>query len=210
MVEFFIFIREQQKVELIFNNDKRIYGTIITVLGNNITIVTEQKINLKKNEKIEINTYSDNGVYSGESHVIDFKWEYKKRTIIIEYPREIKHTQRREYLRANIKTDFELIITKDNDENNNKKEIIKGKTRDLCGKGISFIYQKSLSQFSKYNVKIKLKTREILSSCQLVYTKITFEEGQPKFINAFVLSGITFDDSKFITEECMRYHLKQE
>ena len=205
MVDFFIFIKEQQKVELIFNKDRRVYGVITSVIGDKVTIVTEQKINPNKNQYVEINSYSENGVYCGETKVLDTKWEYKKRSIIIEYPKEIKHSQRREYLRANIKAKYELTII--NEENTS---FIKGETKDICGKGISFYYEKPLSQFSKYNVKIKLKNREILSSCQLVYTRVAIVDMKPKFINAFVLTGITLDDTKFITDECMKYHLKQK
>lgn len=203
MVDFFIFIKEQQRVELIFEKDRRIYGIITSVLGNRVTIVTEQKLNLQKKQPVEINTYSENGVYSGESKVVDYKWEYKKRTIVIDYPKEIKHSQRREYLRANIKAKFELTI---NDEE--KISYINGETRDICGKGISFYYERPLSQFLKYNVKIKLKNREINSSCQLVYTKVAIVNMEPKFVNAFVLMGITVDDTKFIVDKCMEYHLK--
>ena len=203
MVDFFIFIKEQQKVEILLDNEKRIYGTIISVLGDNVTIVTEQKINLKKNEIVEINTYSENGVYTGVSRVLDFKWEYKKRSITISYPKEIKHSQRREYLRANIKTSFDLTIN-----NDNQIQKISGVTKDICGKGVSFYYEKPLSQFSKYSVTIKLKGKEIISSCQLVYTKVSIVEGKPKFINAFVLTGITIDDIKFLIDECIKFHLK--
>lgn len=203
MVDFFIFIKEQQKVELIFDGDRRIYGTIVSVIGDKVTVVTEQKLNIKKGQQVEVNTYSENGVYSGLSNVIEYLFEYKKRSIIINYPRGIKHSQRREYLRANVNSNFELTVI--NDE---QQTVIKGKTRDICGKGLSFLYEKPLSQFSKYNVKIKLKNREIVSSCQLVYTKVTIEKGKPRFINAFVLTGITIDDTKFIVEECMEYHLK--
>ena len=205
MVDFFIFIKEQQKVELIFNKDRRIYGIITSVVGDRVTIVTEQKVNPNKNQTVEINTYSENGVYSGIAKVIDSKWEYKKRSIIVEYPKEIKHSQRREYLRANIKTPFELTII-----NGEETSVINGDAKDICGKGISFYYDRPLSQFSKYNVKIKLKNREILSSCQLVYTKVAIVDMRPKFINAFVLTGITVDDTKFIVDECMNYHLKQK
>ena len=205
MIDFFIFIKEQQRLELVFDDEKRVYGVITSVIGNNVKIVTEQKVNLKKNEPVEVNTYSDNGVYSGISKVIDFKWEYKKRTITITYPIEIKHSQRREYLRADMPAFYELTIKNDD----KTEQIISGKTRDICGKGISFFLEKPLSQFSKYSVKIKLKNREILSNCQLVYTKITIVEGKPKFINAFVLTSITVEDIKFIVDECMDYHLSK-
>ena len=208
MVDFFIFLKEQQKVELILDSDRRIYGVVTSVIGDRVSISTEQKIILKENMPIEVNTYSDNGVYSGQSMVIDYKWEYKKRVIIIEYPKEIKHSQRREYLRANIETDFELFITSGEDENKKESKII-GKTRDICGKGISFYYTKPLSQFSQYSVKIILKGREIFSKCRLVYTKVSIVKGKPLFINAFVLTGITLDDSKFITDECMSFQLKK-
>ena len=204
MVDFFIFIKEQQRVEIILDNEKRIYGIIMSVIGDKVTIVTEQKINLAKNTPLEINTYSENGVYSGISKVLDFRWEYKKRTIVAMYPIEIKHSQRREYLRANIQADFELLIT-----NEDKTQTITGTTKDICGKGLSFYLDKPLSQFSKYSVKIKLKNREIQSSCQHVYTKVAINNGKPQFINAFVMTGITMDDTKFIIDECMNYHLKK-
>ncbi len=203
MVDFFIFIKEQQRVELIFDKDRRIYGVISSVLGDKVTILTEQKPILHKNQSLEINTYSENGVYCGESKVLDYKWEYKKRIITIEYPKEIKHSQRREYLRANIKASFELSVYTDE-----KQTVINGETRDICGKGISFYYEKPLSQFSKYNVKIKLKNKEIFSTCQLVYTKVSIVDMKPMFVNAFVLTGITLDDTKFIADMCMEYHLK--
>ena len=203
MVDFFIFIKEQQKVELIFEGDRRIYGTIISVIGDIVTIVSEQKINVKIGQPVEVNTYSENGVYSGLSHIISYASDSNKRSIVINYPKEIKHSQRREYLRATINASFQLTIINDNQE-----EIINGKTRDICGKGISFFYEKPLSQFSKYNVKIKLKGKEIISSCQLVYTRFTIEKGKPQFVNAFVLTGITVDDIKFLVDECIYYHLK--
>ena len=204
MVDFFIFIKEQQKVELIFSGDRRIYGTITSVIGDRVTIVSEQKINnLKIGQPIEVNTYSENGVYSGQSQLISYSSDINKRSFIINYPKEIKHSQRREYLRANINANFELTITNDNGQ-----EIISGKTRDICGKGISFFYEKPLSQFSKYNVKIKLKGKEIISNCQLVYTRVTIEKGKPKFVNAFVLTGIITDDIKFLVDECISHHLK--
>ena len=205
MVDFFIFLKEQQRVELILDGDRRIYGVISSVIGDRVTVVTEQKINLNKNQSVEINTYSENGVYSGLSKIIDFKWEYKKRIIVIGYPKEIKHSQRREYLRANIKAKIELTVI-----NEEETSLIKAETKDICGKGISFYYDKPLSQFSKYNVKIKLKSREIVSSCQLVYTRVVIVEMKPKFINAFVLTGITVDDTKFISDACMEFHLKQK
>ena len=71
--------------------------------------------------------------------------------------------------------------------------------RQNCKKGLIFI---------KYSVTIKLKGKEIISSCQLVYTKVSIVEGKPKFINAFVLTGITIDDIKFLIDECIKFHLK--
>lgn len=138
MVEFFIFIKEHQKVELIYNEEKRVYGTITSVIGDKVTIVTEQKPVLKKNQEIEINTYSENGIYCGMCKVLDYLFEYKKRTIIISYPQIIKHTQRREYLRADINADFELEVTGDN-----SRETIKGKTKNICGKGLSFLFRQT-------------------------------------------------------------------
>ncbi|MBQ7450805.1 hypothetical protein IJS77_05245 [bacterium] len=209
MVDFFIFIKEQQKIELILDSDRRIYGVVISVIGDRVTVSTDQKVILKENQPLEVNTYSDNGVYSGQSRVLSYNWEYKKRTIVIEYPKEIKHSQRREYLRANIITDFELNVT-DGEFEDKKESVITGKTRDICGKGMSFYYSKPLSQFSNYSVKIKLKGKEIYSSCRMVYTKMAVFEGKPQFINAFVLTGITIDDSKFITDECIAFHLKKK
>lgn len=202
MVDFFIFIKEQQQVELILDDDKRIYGTIMSVIGNNVTIVTQYKQILKKNQAIEVNTYSENGVYSGISRVLDYKIEYKKRTIVISYPKEIKHSQRREYLRAELKANYELTI--DSDEG---ISVITGETRNICGKGVSFFYSKPLSKFSKYNIKIKVENKEIVSSCQLVYTKVMPFNSKPMFVNAFVLTGITIDDIKFLVDKCMEYHL---
>ena len=209
MVEFFIFIKEQQKIELILDSDRRIYGVVTSVVGDRVTISTEQKVILKVNQPLEINTYSDNGVYSGQSKVIDYSWEYKKRIIVIEYPKEIKHSQRREYLRANIITDFKLTIS-DGEEDDPVTTEINSKTRDICGKGFSFFYKRPLSQFSKYSATINLKGREILSSCRLVYTKVAVFDGKPQFINAFVMTGITLDDTKFITDECMKFQLKNK
>lgn len=203
MVDFYIFIKEQQRVELIFDKDKRVYGVIMSVIGNKVSIVTEQKLNILKDQSLEINSYSENGVYSGISKVLDYTWEYKKRVITITYPIGIKHSQRREYLRANIETPFELTI---NDEEKSQK--ISGVTKDICGKGISFYFERPLSQFSKYNVTIKLKNKIINSSCQLVYTRVVLKDGKPQFVNAFVLIGITVDDMKFIIDECMEFHLK--
>ena len=54
--------------------------------------------------------FSEDGVYSATSRIISSNYLNETTFYMLSFPSNIKHSQRREYLRADIQTDFVLSI----------------------------------------------------------------------------------------------------
>lgn len=156
----------------------------------------------KKGSNLNLNVYSQDGIYNSISKVIDVKEEDDITVYSISYPAQNKINQRREYFRANLKIPFVMTITR-----NGKNEVIEGETVNICGKGICIKTTKPFLPYDDISVVINFKVRSIQTKAEYVYTKPLIENGKPEFHHAFVLTTIAQEDIDYIVAQCFLFQL---
>ena len=120
-------------------DNKSYFCTIYYVENEKITMFFDQQTELPEKE-IEINIYSDDGIYNATSRILSSNYLNETTFYMLSFPSNIKHSQRREYLRADIVADFSLLSTL-GDEITSK---INAQTKNICAKGLAFIADKQL------------------------------------------------------------------
>ncbi|MEI7474881.1 MAG: flagellar brake domain-containing protein [bacterium] len=159
-------------------------------------------------QMINITISTSMGVFSGECKVIGREISTIS-GLWITYPLSNKHVQRREFVRVPMKKDGELIIY----TTPSKKEVITipFKTKDISGKGFSYISNDPLKNYYDIECKLKLdpfSNSFIKSRCDHVYSKATMINGEAKYINAFAFTELTNKDVETIVRECFKGQLE--
>ncbi len=156
----------------------------------------------KVGTNLTLNVYSENGIYSSISRVLEVREEDDITVYAISYPTQNKVNQRREYFRADLKIPFKMTIIR-----SNKEDIIEGETVNICGKGICIKTTKPFLPYKSIDVVINFKNREIKTGAEYVYSRTLAENGRPVFNHAFILTTIEQKDIDFIVGQCFLYQL---
>ena len=107
---------------------------------------------LHEGKEIEVVVYSDKGVFAFDSIVMDSPFS---RDFIIEYPEEKTKIQRREYVRAPIRTEF--VLTK-------AEYTVKSQTINIGGGGVRFTSDKEFKISDKWDFMLNLSKNNIIAT----------------------------------------------
>lgn len=191
------------------SNLQKIICTVKSIENNRILLNANnhknKNISAVVGDELKLHIYTDSGIYSATSKVILATKGPLNTEYVISYPAESKHSQRREYFRAEISVDFELtVIPKDKPDEPLK---IKHKAKNICGKGLSYISDKPFPDYSSIDVELFFQERNIITSASLVYSKPLLINNRPKFIHAFTFTSISKNNIDFIVKKCFLHQL---
>ena len=203
-------IKKGFKFELI---DESIVGFQGRYLGNFLefnddSIVTSiPKMNgrdytFKRGENAVLYVHTDDGVYNIECEVLDFGDDYCK----LSMPTVMKHSQRREFLRANLQLKA-ILNFRNRDYENETREI---KTMNACGRGICFDSKEDLSYAKDIAVELFLSDKIVETDAEIVYVKPVEKHDGLVFLTALTFTTISDSDINAIVRECFLYKLKND
>lgn len=164
--------------------------------------INESESNPGIGTQLNLNVFTENGIYNSISKVIDVLQENGTTLYAIAYPSQNKITQRREYFRANLNIPYKMSVKR-----TSKTDILEGKTVNICGKGICIKTTKPFLPYKSIDVVINFKNREIKTGAEYVYSRTLAENGRPVFNHAFILTTIEQKDIDFIVGQCFLYQL---
>lgn len=193
------FLKPSNKLEIILD-DKSYFCTIYYVENEKLTVFFENQTELPEKE-IEINIYSDDGIYNATSRILSSNYLNETTFYMLSFPSNIKHSQRREFLRADIVTDFSLLTIL-GDEVTAK---INAKTKNICAKGLAFVADKQLGAYTDLYVELYLDGKVIKTKAELVYSNPIRVDYTFKFLTALTFTDISKEEMNYITLQCMKF-----
>ncbi len=193
------FLQPSNKLEIIVDG-KSYFCTIYYVENDKLTVFFEKQTDLPEKE-IEINIYSEDGIYNATSRILSSNYLNETTFYMLSFPSNIKHSQRREYLRANIETDFSMKVILDGTE----VEEIHSITKNICAKGLAFISDRQMSAYTTLEVELLLDGKSIKTQAELVYSTPIRVNNTFKFMTAVTFTTISKEAMNFITLQCMKF-----
>lgn len=190
------FLKPSNKLEIKVDN-QNYFCTIYYVENEEITVFLDSVTDLPEKE-VEINIYAQDGIYNAKSAILSSNCLGEKVFYKLSFPTNIKHSQRREYLRADIKAEFCLII----EEAGEEPQKICSVTKNICAKGLAFIAEHLITSYSNIYVEIYLKDEVIKTHAELVYANPVRMDNTFKFMTAVTFTDIPKDKMDFIAKEC--------
>lgn len=198
-LERFNFLQPSNKLEIIID-EKSHYFTIYFVEDDIVTVIADENIELPE-QNIDINIYAQDGVYSAISRIVSINELNGQFFYRLSFPSNIKYSQRREYLRADIETDFILSIKFEDEE----IERIESKTKNLCAKGLCFVSNKQIKTYTSIDVLLFLDGKQIQTSGEIVYSNPVRINNTFRFLTAVTFTSISKEAMNFITLQCMKF-----
>lgn len=193
------FLKPSNKLEIILDG-KSYFCTIYYVENEKLTVFFEQQTELPEKE-IEINIYADDGIYNATSRILSSNYLNETTFYMLSFPSNIKHSQRREFLRANIETDFALTLSLDGTQ----VDKIISTTKNICAKGIAFLADRQMSAYTNMEVELYLEGKVIRTHAELVYSNPIRVDNTFKFLTAVTFTDISKEEMNFITLQCMKF-----
>lgn len=193
------FLKPSNKLEIILDG-KSYFCTIYYIENEKLTVFFDHQTELPEKE-IEINIYSEDGIYNATSRILSSNYLNETTFYMLSFPSNIKHSQRREYLRADIHTDFALTLEFDGTE----IDKIIAQTQNICAKGLAFISDKQMGAYTKLKVELYLEGKTIKTTAELVYSNPIRVNNTFKFLTALTFTDISKEEMNFITLQCMKF-----
>lgn len=216
MADIFDYIKELVKLDVEYSDEDKHYYS----LKSYIKRVEEDKIlidppthkgrnyPIKDGTTINIVISTNSGVFSGACKVIGREISTIS-GLWITFPFSNKQVQRREYLRVPLKKSGKLIIFEKADKKTSR--IIEFQTRDISGKGFSFVTDEPLTDYYDIECVIKLdENNEVKARCEHIYSKGSVVNNQNKFINALAFIELPNDSVDKIVRESFKYQLEMK
>lgn len=183
--------------------------TVKSIENNRIVLMANNHDNKNifpnVDQELQLHICTDQGIYSAKSKLLSITGGLLSTEYTISYPSHSKHSQRREYFRADISVPFKMKVHKNNDIND--FFFVDGSSRNICGKGMSFISDKPFMDASAIEVALFFDNHEIVTTAELVYAQPLRTSGAPKFVNAFTFTNIAVRNIEFIIKKCFFYQL---
>ena len=204
--------KDFKSFEVVFHGDdnelQKIYCTVKSIENDHIIL----NANNEKNKNVEANVdtplqlyiYTERGIYSSTSEILSVTPGSINTEYVITYPTNSKHSQRREFFRADIAVDFKMSILT---EDSHTPLIIKDKTKNICGCGMSYVDSNPFLAHKKIKVELFLEEKTIITSAELVYSKSFHVSGGERFIHAFMFTYIDKKDIELIIKKCFLHQL---
>lgn len=215
MADIYDQFKDFKSFEVTFYNDnnelQKIFCNVKSIENSSIIIDTDNAQNnnvfAKVGDDLKLYIYTENGIYSATSKVLlankgVFITEY-----IISYPANSKHSQRREYFRADLNVKFKMNVSMTSDSDSSSGFIIESSTRNICGKGMSYITDTPFPEYDVIVIDLFFNEKTINTLAKLVYSKQIVVGNKPKFIHAFTFTNIFPKDIDFIVKKCFLHQL---
>lgn len=189
---------------------QKIVGSIKLVENEHIIIIANIRRNKKKFAKsgneINVYIYAENGVFKAVSKIIDVFIGVASIEYVISPLEKSQHFQRREYFRERMSIEANItMITKSPQLND---YMIFTKTRNICGKGMSFVSDYVISDCDLIIVELHFPEKTIAAvAIPIHYQKMKYY-GKSKIIHGFSFIDIEQKDIDFIVKKCFLHQLK--
>jgi c-di-GMP-binding flagellar brake protein YcgR len=213
MLDIFKQYKDFKAFEIVYYNEDKQPHKILCTLQN----IEDDRIvvhaDIKKNhsayarlgDDVQMNIYTELGVYSSMSKILSVEKRTTLTEYVLAYPQYSRHSQRREYFRADIAIKFEMQVT----TLENRVFNITGVTKNICGNGMCYISDKSFSGYSDIKLRLLFEKKAIDIGAELVYSRPQIINNVcTKFINAFTFNEISEKDTDFIVQQCFLHQLK--
>lgn len=191
-------------------NPQKIFCVVKCIENDSIVLTAENQKNVGKSanisDELKLHIYTENGIYSATSKIINVDKGLLTTEYVIAYPANSKHSQRREYFRADLDIKFKMTVVVN--EDNKESFTIESKTRNICGKGMSFVHDKDLGDYQSAHLKLSFFEKTVETSAILVYSKQIVVGSKPKYILAFTFNDISTSNIDFIVKKCFLHQLE--
>lgn len=194
------FFNEKQELQKILCNVKSIENNRIFLEANN---QKNHNVFAEVGEELKLYIYTENGIYSATSKVLLANKGIINTEYIISYPANSKHSQRREYFRADMSVEFKMKIT----DINQNVSVINSKTRNICGKGMSYVADSPFPEHELIEIDLFFNEKAVNTHATFVYSKQIVIGNHPKFIQAFTFTTISQKNIDFIVKKCFLHQL---
>lgn len=212
MLDIYKQFKDFKVFEVAFFNEKKelqkLLCTVKSIESNRIVINANNQKNknvlAKAGDELQLHIYTESGVYSATSKVLLATTGLISTEYIITYPENSKHSQRREYFRADIPVKFALTIFNDD----TKEQItVNATTKNICGKGMSYISDTPFPDYTSLQIEFFFAERTIRTFAELVYTQPIIINEKRRYINAFTLVDISKNNIEFMIKKCFLHQL---
>lgn len=212
MVDIYEQFRDFKSFEITFEDQngehQKLFCNVKNVDNHALVIESDNKHNKNVyadvDDELKLYIYTDNGIYSAESKVIEVTKQDNLTEYVIAYPTNSKHSQRREYFRADLTVDFKMDIKLSEDTTLQ----VDSPTKNICGKGMSYIADKPFPEYDSIKIDLFFEEKEIKTAARLVYSKQIIVANRPKYIHAFTFTDISQKDIDFIVKKCFLFQLE--
>lgn len=213
MVDFYSEFKDFKSFEVVFRNQdgelQKIFCTVKSIEHDRIILDANNQKNkgifAQQDDEFNLHIYTENGIYSATSKIMQVSKGTINTEYVIAYPANSKHSQRREYFRADILVPFKLSIH--TEEESETTVVIASKTKNICGKGMSFVSDKAFPEHNLIELELTFSEKVITTQAELVYSKQIVINNRPKFIHAFTFTTINKNGIDFIVKKCFLHQL---
>jgi len=204
-----------KKFEIVYREEndelRKIRGKVHSIDSESVTVYSSiekhKAVEIPQGTDIQVYVYTENGIYYSDSKILSTVKDDKYILYKISYPINNKHSQRREYYRADIRLPLKITIV---------KNVLKGlqqtfetTSRDICGNGVSFISSEiEIKDYEDIFVSMMFPEKVIEVSAKLVYTRTKEIKGVLNYIYAMNFTNIAPRDIDFIVKKCFLHQLK--
>jgi len=197
-----VFVNNERELQKIYCDVKSIEHDRIILLANN---QKNKNVRAQVGDEFKLHIYTENGIYSATSRILLASPGVLNTEYVIAYPANSKHSQRREYFRADLLIDFKLEISPKTLARN---IIIEGITRNVCGKGMSYLSEQTFPDYESIHLTLKFPDKTVETTAMLVYSKQIIIQGKPRYIHAFSFNSISNANIEFIIKQCFFHQLE--
>ena len=205
---------EFKKFEIVFrgqdNEIHKVRGKVHSIGDSSITIYSsiekQNAVEIPDGTDVKVYVYTPNGVYYADSNVISTVKDEKFIVYMLTYPINNKHSQRREFFRADIRVPLTVTVVKD--ILNGIKYTFNANSRDICGNGIAFVSETEIKDYEDIFIAIQFSEKTIDTAAKIVYTKSKEVKGVKYYTYALTFTTIASRDTDFIVKKCFLHQLK--
>ena len=213
MVDIYNQFKDFKAFEVVFIDKEKqlqtLYCTIKSIENNRIFLDANNQKNHNTfadvGDELRLHIYTENGIYSATSKILLVSKGVLSTEYIIAYPANSKHSQRREYFRADMSVGFRMDVV--TSAENSEKIVIEAKTKNVCGKGMNYISDSPFPEHETIGLDLFFKEREVHTQATVVYSKQIVAGNNPKYVHAFAFTSISQDNINFVVKKCFLHQL---
>lgn len=163
---------------------------------------------IKVGNEIRIWLYSETGVYTAESKILSVFRGENSNEYLIEPPINTRHSQRREFLRAELPIKYRLKVYYDKEFKNST--LIEGNARNISGRGMSFTSDSMIIDYTALEVEFLFDEQTLKLDAEMVYSKKINVKNKEVFVHALTFKHISKKNTEFLVKKCFLYQLNQK